>query len=75
MQYVCSITSNMRLYAIEDALCAEYYQTNFDPDLVDQLLNYIKPESMKVFYSEINAEFRNISLYHRISSISRLEHL
>lgn len=38
----------MQVYAIRDVLSADYYQTKFDSNSVEQLLFHLTPEKMKV---------------------------
>ena len=37
----------MQICAFEDVLCSGYYLTKFDPDAIQQLLEYLTPEKMK----------------------------
>lgn len=48
IDHVKALAINMRLYAIEDVLSADYYLKSFDSDAIEQLLEYLTPELMKV---------------------------
>ncbi len=38
----------MQFYAIEDILSADFYQTKFDPEAIENILEHLTPEKMKV---------------------------
>ena len=48
IEYAKYISSNMQVYAVEDVLFAGYYQTKFDSEAIEQLLEHLTPEKMKL---------------------------
>jgi len=42
------MSANMQYYAIEDVMSADFYQTKFEPEAIENILEYLTPEKMKI---------------------------
>jgi len=64
IDYVKSISANMQFYAIEDVLSADFYQTKFDPEAIENILEHLTPEKMKVkvISKKYQAEYKKMTL-------------
>ena len=47
--YVSEIAGNMQIYNMEHVVVGKHFIKKFEPDLIQQVLNHLKPEFVKIF--------------------------
>ncbi|XP_043479805.1 insulin-degrading enzyme-like isoform X2 [Leptopilina heterotoma] len=59
ISHVCATAHDMQVYPIEEVLSAPYYLTKWEPQLINQVLNNLRPENIRVKIMAHN--FENIT--------------
>ena len=49
IKYVSNLTSDMHVFKMKDVLSGNYLITKFEPKLINEIYEFLKPEFMKVF--------------------------